>query len=93
MDEVRALFDDLMDAVSDADTKDQALANTIRAQLGKAPVILALPTRDHEYQSNRVGAVQCALALNIHLSCLEAALASIRQDLDAKAWVTCGNTS
>jgi hypothetical protein len=34
-----------MDLVCDADKKDQALANTIRAQLGRAPVMLALPSR------------------------------------------------
>ena len=43
--EAFALFGDLMDLVCDADKKDQALANTIRAQLGRAPVMLALPSR------------------------------------------------
>jgi hypothetical protein len=42
---VFVLFDSLLDAVRDADVKDQALANAIRAQLGKAPVMLALPSR------------------------------------------------
>lgn len=44
-DEALALFSNLMDVVCDADTKDQVLANTIRAQLGKVPVMLPLPSR------------------------------------------------
>jgi hypothetical protein len=43
--EIPVLFDNLMNVVRDADVKDQALANAIRAQLGKEPVMLALPTQ------------------------------------------------
>ena len=43
--EASALFGHLMDLVCKADEKDQALANTIRAELGRAPVMLALPSR------------------------------------------------
>jgi hypothetical protein len=41
---VDAAFGDLLEAVIEADAKDQALANAIRIQLGKEPVRLALPS-------------------------------------------------
>lgn len=45
LDQVLEVADKLNSVVVDADKEDQALANTIRAQLGKEPVALALPTR------------------------------------------------
>jgi hypothetical protein len=45
MGQVTVFLDQLMDVVIEADKKDQALANTIRAQLGGAPLQLPLPSR------------------------------------------------
>jgi hypothetical protein len=45
MGQVGVFFDQFVDVVCEADKKDQALANTIRAQLGGAPLRVSLPSR------------------------------------------------